>query len=422
MNEKMVSIRKITELMDYRYNNRINFVKNYTEMSSTRRKIIENFHKIKEHSFNIFRDLSIDSKFNEINHSKMLEKIFSEKILSLNTQDIANKEYMSVFIGLLEKIKGKKFTHTLRDNFIVKREAGRSSDIDESGGIDLLIFEQNYDKNYCIIIENKITGQAGNQPNQLARYYNISDEMGLTPLAIVYLPFMYQQPPFNEYSEEYKGLAKTIEDELLIILPAIDPVDGNDLTQGFLDKCSKIAEDAGNMTASVCIDQYSKLIKSKGDENQMAKNENKKFIAEILSNSELKKTIEDIVEIWDSRSLSIGELILDYLKESHNFKLNSTNCFGKMIDDDLFIYYQPYKFDFGYGSISGNINKNKAELKEAINRRNEYIDFHNETESFVWGRIKDSYIKEFNDLDSIKKFMSVIIKDFEEEAKSKIKQ
>jgi len=399
---------KISQILEKRHNNRIHTVNNYLEMSKKRKKIIDSFNNDLENCFNIFMDLSIDSKFNEINHSKMLTKIFSP-----DTKDIGDREYLKIFIGLIEKIKGKEIVNKFTDSFFVEREVGRKSNINESGGIDIFIS----DKNHSIIIENKITQKAGDQENQLARYLVISEELHKESVAIIYMPFYYQLPPLHNYTDKYINYINTIN-ELLVVIPALDPIEGNDLTHGFLDKCSEYAKSINNITASVCLDQYSKFIKSKGDVNKMAMNEDKKFIQEILSDRELRKTIEDISQLWNDRMNIISNILLDQLKNDFDFKIVTGNFYGKKINEDIFIYYHPNNFQFGFGSITGKLDKIKEELISIINAKKDFIDFDNANSFWVWGKLKQNLFDgDFND---IKKNLCLIIKEFEEEINEKL--
>jgi len=402
-------LMEISRIFEKRYSNRIHTIKKYPEMSRRRREIIENFNNDLKTSFNIFMDLSIDSKFNEINHSKMFAKIFSP-----DTKDIGDKEYLRIFIELIEKIKRKKIKNQFTDSFCVDREAGRTSDINESGGIDIFIS----DENFSIIIENKITQKAGYPDNQLARYLLISEELHKEPVAIVYMPFYYQLPPLYRYTGEYKELVETIID-LLVIIPALDPLEGNDLTHGFLDKCSIHAKSVNNMTACVCLDQYSKFIKSKGDAYKMAMNEDKKFVRDVLSDRELRHTVEDIVQIWGDRMNTIANILLDELIKDFDFKIVKDSFYGKMIDDDIFIYYHTYKFQFGLGSIGGKLEDIKTELESFIATKKDIIDFKNGDSYWFRGELKKNLFD--GDFDEIKTNLSSIIESFEEEIREILK-
>jgi len=400
-------ILRISQMFESRNSNRMHVLNKFLEMSKKRKIIITSFNNDLKNSFNIFKDLSIDLKFNEINHSKMLRKIFSP-----DTNDIGDKEYLNIFVKLIEKIKGINLLNLFCNTFYVDREVGRKSEIKESGGIDIFI----YNENYSIIIENKITQRAGDQDNQLARYYKISKELKKTPVAIIYIPFYYQDPPLNDYTEDYRKYINKIK-ELLVIIPAIDPINGNDLTHGFLDKCSEYAKNMKNYTACVCLDQYSKFIKSKGDVDKMAKNEDMKFIEKVFSDMELKQTIEDIVEIWGNRPNIIAEIFLEYLKTDLNFTIISGYC-GKMIDDDVFIYFHN-DYQIGFGSIKGKFNKIKSAGKNIITEKDNIINFSGEDAFWIYGKLKQELFN--NNIIEMKKKFSDIIKMLEDEMREILK-
>jgi hypothetical protein len=379
-------------------------------MSKQRNKILQDCKNELDKSFNIFRDLSIDSKFNEINHSKMLKKIFSS-----DTPDICDKEYLNIFIRLIEKIKETEIGQYFDNGFSVETEVGRKNNIKESGGIDIFIS----DNEYCIIIENKITGKAGDKENQLARYYRIAKELKKEPLAIVYMPFYFNRPPINNYTGVYKKYINVIN-KLLVILPAWDPKGGNDLTRGFLDKCRDYAKDVNNKTAEVCFDQYSKFIKGKGELEQMATNGDKEFIKEIFSDINMRKTIEDIVEIWKNYPNIMGELFLDYFIEKHQFKHITEDKYGeyhgKMVNNDIFIYFHPEELQFGFGSISGTMSQNiQDKLKKLLEKNADFVDFKGSDCMWVYGHIKQEILN-MDNIESMYRVLTLKLKEYEKQA------
>jgi hypothetical protein len=397
---------KISQVLRKQYNNRINTITQFTQMSKERRRTIENYNHERKNAFNIFEDLSISSRFNEIDHSRMLAKI-----LSPDTQDIGDRKNLKIFIELIERIKGHTLDNQFDNKFQVEREFGRTSNIKESGGIDIFIF----DEKYSIIIENKITQKARDQDNQLARYYNISVELDRPAIAIIYMPFYYQQPPLENFTGEYRKLIDTIRD-LLVIIPALDPGNGNDLTHGFLDECSNYAKSVDKTTAYVCLEQYSKFIKSKGEVDQMAMNCDKEFIKEVLSDENMRKTVEDIFEIWKNREKILKHILLDHLIEKSDFKRIKEVFHGRMINEDLFVYYHPVPFQVGFGSIADKLSEELQEkLKDILTSDSKKINFKGETKSWVWGEINEDFLND--DLEDMKKFISSMVEKLEGEAK-----
>ena len=402
---------EICQMLKKQHDNRINAISSFMQLSEKRRKIIENFNTDLNNSFNIFEDLSIDSKFNEINHSKMLTKI-----LSSDTRDIGDKQHLRIFINLIEKIKGRRLVDRFDKDYKVIREEGRKKSIKESGGIDIFIL----DKKHSIIIENKITQRADDKDNQLARYYNISEEKGITPVAIVYMPFYHRYPPIESYTGKYRKLINTIRG-LLVIIPALESGSGDDLTHGFLDECSRYAKSVGKTktTASVCLDQYSRLIKSKGDVNQVATNENKKFITSVLSDKAMKKTIEDIAEMWGEREKIQGQIFLDHLIAKSGFKIVTGEYYGKMINKDIFVYFYEDPPQSGFGSIGGRLTaKMQVKLKKIVTSCKE-LTFAKSDASWVYGTINKDFLD--GDPEAMKRAISSMVRKLEDEAKKILK-
>ena len=408
MEERAFSIEKYNKVslcLKERSQKRIEYFSKISPMLEKRRDIIEKSKEDSENSFNIFTDLSIDRGFNEVNHSKMFRKI-----LTPGTPDIGDNEYFKIFIELIERIKGMPLKHKFDGNFLIETEIGRSSDIKESGSIDILIS----DDEYCIIIENKITQRADDKENQLARYYKISKELKKTPAAIVYMPFYYKEPPIDYYSGEYIELKEKIR-ELLIILPAIDPKTQNDIVHGFLDKCSRHARSIDNYTAAVCLDQYSRLIKSKLEVDQMAMNEDREFIEKIFSDNEMKKTVEDISEIWYNRFKILGQIFLDHFINQYGFK-NINGYYGKKISEDLFIYFAA-NYEFGFGSIMENTItiKLQDDLKQIIDKNSDFLYFKYLNSTWVYGIVRQESLR--GSLVEMKDYLSSCLRKLEEDYK-----
>ena len=399
----MDEYNKVSLCLKDRSQKRIGCVRKISPMLVTRRDIIEKSKKDSENSFNIFTDLSVDRGFNEVNHSRMFRKI-----LTPGTPEIGDIEYFKIFIELIEKIKGMPLDHKFQEEFVVETEIGRSSDIKESGSIDILVS----DDEYSIIIENKITQLAGDQENQLARYYNISKELKKTPVAIVYMPFYYKEPPIDYYSGEYIELKEKIQ-ELLVILPAIDPKTQNDIVHGFLDKCSHHARGIDNYTAAVCLDQYSRLIKSKMEVDQMAMNEDRELIEKILSDNEMKKTVEDIYEIWGSRFKTLGPIFLDHFISQHGFKIIN-GYYGEKISEDLFIFFAA-NYEFGFGSIKEDTipKKLQNDLKQIIDKNSNFLYFKDSNSTWVYGVVRQESLR--GSLAEMKEFFSANLRKFEED-------
>jgi hypothetical protein len=305
-----------------------------------RRKIFEKIDNEKETSFNLFDDLSIDNKFNEINHSKIIKKI-----LDKNNTVIGDERHLS-FLEELIRQKNKKIDDFDTD-YIIEKE--KEWDKDQSlGKIDIFIYEKK-EKGKCIIIENKITGKANDKDNQLARYYEIAEKLNKTVVAIIYLPFYYKYPPIHNFFGKYKEYTKKVKD-VLCVIPAIDV--NIDFVHGFIDKCVSFAKETNNQTAAVCIEQYSKFLKSKGEKKEMAENCDKGLLEKLLADETTIKIVEDIVDVWKRKD----ELIYNVLKEKlerlekrpfHDDEFAFLREFNE--DNDVFIYFHDKDFEIGFG-------------------------------------------------------------------------
>jgi hypothetical protein len=301
-----------------------------------KKKEMRYYYSEKETSYNIYEDLSINNKFIEIEHSKIIKKI-----LDKSNNVVGNYKHLQ----LLENILMEKniFVNGFDENYIVEREK-RLKNSDDLSRIDVFIYEKKkYGK--CIIIENKITGKAGDMDNQLARYYKIAEHLDKQVVAIIYLPFYYKYPPIRNYFGEYKEYVEKIK-RVLAVIPAIDPIQKKDFVHGFLDKCVTISDNCGNKTAAVCIEQYSNFLKSQGALKIMAKNTDNLFLEKLLADESTMNIVEDIVEIWEKKDESINEILLEQLKENSffdkngymlkEFETNSNACIFFGLDGDEF--------------------------------------------------------------------------------------
>jgi hypothetical protein len=144
----------------------------------------------------------------------------------------------------------------------------------------------------------------------------------------------------------------------------------------------------------------------------MATNGDKEFIKEIFSDINMRKTIEDIVEIWNNRLNIMGELFLDYFIEKHHFK-NINDVYGKMLNEDIFIFSNVNKleFEFGFGSVSGNMSKNiQKGLKMILEKNADFINFREANGAWVYGNIN----KDIFDRDDIESMYRVLTLKLEE--------
>jgi len=312
-----------------------------------RKKIIEKYNYEKESGFNLYDDLSINDKFYEIEHSKIIKKI-----LDKNNKVIGDCKHLLVLRNLIKE-KGI-LIDDFDSDYIVEKEMKYEGDL-SLGSIDIFIYEKR-EGGKCIIIENKITG-AKDQDNQLARYYEIAEKLNKEVAVIIYLPFYYKYPPFHSYFGKYKKYIEEIEKNKLCIIPAIN-VGNIDFTHGFLDKCVSLANEKNKHTISVCIEQYSKFLKSKGEEKEMAKNIDRKFLEKLLSDEPTMEVVVDIVDIWNRKNETIDEILKEKLSK-HSFH-DWKNLFIRELDlyKDIFIfwYLNGDKFEIGFHHEKGKFS------------------------------------------------------------------
>jgi hypothetical protein len=304
-------------------------------------------------SFNLFKDLTtkeIDERF----YSKILSKI-----LDPDTPEIGNIEYLKLFIQLLREKNPRIIDYTFTKNNVEVKT--------EQEYIDILIA----DKEYAIIIENKIAN-AADQENQLARYYETVIKDGLTPLAVVYIPPNHlRNPHFETYTGKYKKRVDDIK-KIYVQLPALDSSSNNhnDLSEGFIDKCVQIAKNDKKYVAWVFMDQFSKLIKYNGRVLMMANLTRKKIVEEIYSNYETVGIANEIGEIWKGKEKD--QLLEEILREKFKEKLkineypNNNSLIGKDVGN-VFVGIWPYvESSIIIGFIATNYKEISKDLIDSL--------------------------------------------------------
>jgi hypothetical protein len=273
--------------------------------------------------FNLFKDLTNGRKLDERFYSKILAKILDPK-----TPEIGDIKYLNLFVDFICKKNKNLEKHSFGNNVEVKTE---------NENIDIIIS----DNKYAIIIENKIAN-AADQKDQLGRYYETVKNSKKTPMAIVYIPLNpLKYPPFKEYTEHYKKMIPDIKN-IFVHLPAINTNanDRNDLVKGFLDECVKLADaDEKDKTASVYIDQFLKLIQTKGGLEAMSDLANKQIIEAIYNDYNLVEIANEIGELWNGKNPEkdrlLGEILKDKLKKELKIKEHpkDASVIGKKVGD-----------------------------------------------------------------------------------------
>jgi len=188
--------------------------------------------------------------------------------------------FLNVFADLLTEIKPEIEQESFTQNASVLWEDGPDpNDFMPDKEIDFYIEENNR----CIIVENKITDHAGDQPNQLGRYIESARYNEKDVISVAYLPLYYKEPPNDNYEYIIEKLGKEACEEFrkkLVILQAMD-TDSKCLTKDFLDQCVALAKEYKGYTVSVCIEQYSQFVKHNGGREKMAEGLRKKLLKKV---------------------------------------------------------------------------------------------------------------------------------------------
>jgi hypothetical protein len=313
----------------------------------------------KGRGFNLFADLT--SGITEVNHSRILAKFLNPRTLYGKQETTSNPEFLKCFVNLLvELLKESKQTIDIKPFFTDKAEVVADSDdpnkILPHPKIDLYIEEGNR----CIIIENKITGKAGDRSNQMGRYFNCAMAKDKDVIAVVYLPLFEKQPP-----DDYEGDFKKEFYERRVILPAID-MHKKCLIKDFLDPCAGLVygwgKEKGGYTAAVCLEQYSQLIQRNGDKNLMAEKLRLKLLEKVLSCPDSKEIVADIVDVWNDRHNLLAGEFKEALHKEMDFKeqeiMPGETYLAKPIDGSdlvLYFHYDSTHFQIGFGCKTHNM-------------------------------------------------------------------
>lgn len=149
------------------------------------RKLYEKHQDLTGERFNVFNILGLESR--EVRtHSAFIAEL-------LNPKGTHAKEdtYLKIFIKELENETGNKISLETKSACVeVEKHAGRiSENYSEGGNIDIILHDN---VNNAIIIENKI--YAGDQRNQMERYWNYGDKHHKGKFRLLYLTLWGESP------------------------------------------------------------------------------------------------------------------------------------------------------------------------------------------------------------------------------------
>lgn len=256
--------------------------------------------------FNVFKAIS-DQFHKENLHSDTLRLIFDPE------SEIGNPAYLRYFLDALN-VSGF-------DTSAVKvfREKER---------IDLLLRNDTQG----IIIENKING-AGDQPNQLCRYYHyVKDELKLDVLKIIYLPLEHNKQPAaptgyadaKGYCEQCRKCEKdatylrSVQENklrpLTQILNVIEPKGERASLTTVLEKCCEEAQTLPEPDVEVFIRHYKDLVQEKGI-NIMLKETDEQIINEILKDPVKIDAANAVASAWNKAEDILKNKIIEKIKK-----------------------------------------------------------------------------------------------------------
>lgn len=364
-----------------------NIIQNLLSHVNAINKKYEEIAEITGENFNIFNILGLTT--NEVRtHSAFIAELLNPKgshgckhiFLKLFIEEVI-EEIRNFINKKKEEIIGdndvflnniNEFTSSENCSAIVEHAIGLINESNTEGGrIDILIRDQN---NHEIIIENKI--YAGEQQNQLIRYYNYNSQA-----PIIYLTLFEEKP--TSIKSEKKEL-KENKDFFCITYKR------NILN--WLEKCRKEAVNHSLLRETIA--QYINLIKYLT--NQTINNKmNEEIVNLIAENSNyidsaflISSTLEDVKQkLLKDFKIQLNEITEDLKRDSIEI-----SC---VIDDNIFNAYTGFIFDpksWSQFRIGFEFeNKNGCDLSYGICRKDgeKQIDYG----------IIDNIKKELNDFD-----------------------
>jgi hypothetical protein len=281
--------------------------------------------------FNIFSILNVAS--NEVR----LHSTFIAELLDSNGTHTFGKAFMKSFLNSLN-IKAENILDL--ENYRVEVEVyiGKiDEDYTEGGRIDIHICDNKTNKK--ILIENKIF--AGDQENQLLRYYNYDPDA-----LLLYLTLDGQKP--SDHSTKGK-LKKNKEYYCISYKTNINL---------WLQKCIEISKDKPKVPET--ISQYRNIILNYTEQNLQIKM-NKEIEKLISSNKEFYNSVDEITEAYDNFKEGVKNKFWDELGKRKpngptNYRTNEGIELYFEIDEDV----DGFWYGFNLEKDSKNVNTDKS--------------------------------------------------------------
>ena len=367
-----------------------------SEYLTEKEKIFETYINQWKNIFNFFKITNPNNFRHENFHSDLISALFDPK-----TPDIANSQYLNIFVDLLKKKNYNIVNYYFPNSYKVKTEKSTETEGD-IGRIDILI----YDNEKAIIIENK-SNNAGDTDNQLAKYYKyVKEEMGLNILAVIYLTLDPKKEPSLDFDDVYKKYKPEIEN-VLVILPIIEKDGKDDFVHGFLKKCIDFAENMGNQTALMFLDQLIKLFKYLGG-SYMSENLDRDAILEIYADKERYKKCILLANLWNKRSMVFHGIFKELLVKIGfvDFPKYSSTTLHYPIDKYISLGFvsenDNWMFGFSRAPDAERIPEERIEELKILLENNELIDIFigtvKATPSWVYKNIDLGTIGDYNNI------------------------
>lgn len=382
-------------------------IKNTENLLSQVKTISESYKRVSEatgDNFNIFSILKIEH-YEESTHS-----LFLAELLNPFGSHSFKDEFLKLFI---EELNLDKDFKTKNAKVFIEYYAGRIDNDSKTGGrIDILIEDENKKR---IIIENKI--YAGEQPNQLERYYNFDNKAKILLLTL-----------FGENSQNHKQFDK------------YTPISYGNNILIWIEKCQKKAIE--NPVLRETLKQYKNLIKKLTNQNINNKMENE--LIKLITSEGKKENFESFITLLNLQNNIYKIAVNDHLyptidqlarefsleislnrevfsnKSSEwlgfHFKNENLEKINLKISFSFNVKRGVNQFIFGYTYLDQKL-KNQFNYDKILKTFSEYFESKWQTEG--WLIIKN--YDDFYNWDNLNTLKEIIHGNFKEDFKKKVK-
>ena len=293
-------------------------------------------HRKRGEYFNVFRILNLESNETRT-HSAFIAELLNPK----GSHGVGDT-FLKAFLSILE-LDNFDFDAVFADVQVEYHIGFKNEENTDGGRIDILVAS----RNKAILIENKI--YAGDQENQLIRYYNFGKEKYTNNFKLLYLTLDGHDA--SEYSKENKYTRlKPNQDYYL--------VGYNQKILSWLERCIELA--ARYPLVRETVRQYKSLVEHLVGKNMNEKN-NKELVS-LLTNSENVEITLAILSVYNDIVSLIKKKFVTQLRvwvEDKGWLYNYDDAIWKNgIGGDAWIYiykeeYCPWAICLGHDSPGG---------------------------------------------------------------------